>query len=63
MINQVYFLDQDVSLVVTILISVIFAAIGILYSTKHQGLQNYLTANRNIGLHTLWRFKGFNFNG
>ena len=53
MINQVYFLDQDVSLVVTILISVIFAAIGILYSTKHQGLQNYLTANRNIGLLSL----------
>ncbi len=49
MVNQVYFLDQNVALVVTILISVIFATIGILYSTKHQGLQSYLTANRNIG--------------
>ena len=53
MINQVYFLDQNVALVVTILISVIFVTIGILYSAKHQGLQNYLTANRNIGLLSL----------
>ena len=53
MVNQVYFLDQNVALAVTILISVIFATIGILYSTKHQGLQNYLTANRNIGLLSL----------
>ena len=47
--NQTYFLDQDLALLLIISISLLFALIGILYSRKHQGLSNYLTANRNVG--------------
>jgi len=47
--NQVYFLSQDLALLLIIAVSVLFALIGILYSRKHQSLSNYLTANRNVG--------------
>jgi len=47
--NQVYFLSQDLTLLLIIAVSVLFALIGILYSRKHQSLSNYLTANRNVG--------------
>ena len=47
--NQVYFLDQNFALLLVISISLLFALIGILYSKRHQGLSNYLTANRNVG--------------
>ena len=47
--NQTYFLDQNLALLLIISISLLFALIGILYSRKHQGLSNYLTANRNVG--------------
>ena len=36
-----------------IVISLIFAFLGIYYSKKKQGLNSYLTANRNIGLFSL----------
>ena len=47
--DQVYFLNQNLALLLIIVASLIFAVIGILYSRKHQGLSNYLTAGRNIG--------------
>ena len=47
--NQVYFLDQNFALLLVVSISLLFALIGILYSKRHQGLSNYLTANRNVG--------------
>ena len=47
--NQTYFLDQDLALLLIISISLLFSLIGILYSRKHQGLSNYLTAGRNVG--------------
>ena len=47
--NQAYFLDQNLALLLIISISLLFALIGILYSRKHQGLSNYLTAGRNVG--------------
>jgi Na+/proline symporter len=47
--NQVYFLSQDLALLLIVAVSLIFAVIGILYSRKHQGLSNYLTAGRNVG--------------
>tara|TARA_B100000686_G_scaffold293204_1_gene322534 strand:- start:1174 stop:2628 length:1455 start_codon:yes stop_codon:yes gene_type:complete len=47
--NQIYFLDQNLTLILIISISLLFALIGILYSRKHQGLSNYLTAGRNVG--------------
>jgi len=51
--NQVYFLSQDSTLVIVFLVSTLFAVVGIIYSKKHQGLENYLTANRNIGVTSL----------
>ena len=47
--NQTYFLTQNLTLLLIIVISISFALIGILYSRKHQGLSNYLTAGRNVG--------------
>ena len=47
--NQIYFLNQNLALLLIVIISLIFALIGILYSRKHQGLTNYLTAGRNVG--------------
>jgi len=47
--NQVYFLNQNLALLLIIAVSLLFAVIGILYSRKHQGLSNYLTAGRNVG--------------
>ena len=46
--NQIYFLDQNLALLLIISIGLLFSLIGILYSRKHQGLSNYLTANRNV---------------
>ena len=47
--NQTYLLSENLTLVLIIVISLLFALIGILYSRKHQGLSNYLTAGRNVG--------------
>ena len=47
--NQVYFLSQNLALLLIIAVSLLFAIIGISYSRKHQGLVNYLTAGRNVG--------------
>ena len=45
--NHVYFLNQNLALLLIIVVSLFFAIIGILYTRKHQGLTNYLTAGRN----------------
>ena len=50
---QVYLLNQNLALLLIIAASLLFAAIGILYSRKHQGLSNYLTAGRNVGTTSL----------
>ena len=47
--NQTYFLGQNLALLLIIIVSLLFALIGILYSRKYQGLSNYLTAGRNVG--------------
>jgi len=46
--DQIYFLSQNLALLLIIIISSLFALIGILYSIKHYGLSNYLTAGRNV---------------
>ena len=51
--DQVYFLSQNTALLLIIVVSLLFALIGILYSRKHQGLSNYLTAGRNVGVLSL----------
>jgi Na+/proline symporter len=47
--NQQYLLNQNSALALIIVVSLIFALIGILYSRKHQGISNYLIADRNVG--------------
>ena len=51
--DKSYFISQSSSLTLVIIISLIFAALGLYHSKKYQGLNNYITANRNIGLFSL----------
>ncbi len=51
--DKTYFINQSTSLLLVIIISLIFAALGLYHSKKYRGLNNYLTANRNIGLFSL----------
>ena len=51
--DKTYFLSQSISLTLVILISLIFVFLGFYNSKKYQDLNNYLTANRNIGLFSL----------
>ena len=51
--NNSFFLDQSTSLILIIVISLLFAFLGINHTKKFKGLNNYLTANRNIGVFSL----------
>ena len=51
--DKTYFLNQATSLILVIIISLTFVFLGLYISKKYQGLNNYLTANRNIGLFSL----------
>jgi len=51
--DKIYFLSRSSSLTLVIIISLIFVLLGLYHSKKYQGLNNYLTANRNIGLFSL----------
>ena len=51
--DKTYFISQSSSLTLVIIISLIFVISGIYHSKKFQGINNYLTANRNIGLFSL----------
>ncbi|MDA9650439.1 sodium:solute symporter [Candidatus Pelagibacter sp.] len=51
--DKTYFISQSTSLSLVIIISLIFAILGLYYSKKFQGINNYLTANRNIELFSL----------
>ena len=51
--NKTYFISQSSSLTLVIVISLIFVILGIYHSKKFLGINNYLTANRNIGLFSL----------
>ncbi len=51
--NKTYFISQSSSLTLVIVISLLFVIFGIYHSKKFQGINNYLTANRNIGLFSL----------
>ena len=48
-----FFISQASSITLVIITCLIFTFFGILYSKKFQGLNNYLTANRDIGLFSL----------
>ena len=51
--DKTYFISQSTSLTLVIIISLLFAILGLLHSKKYQGINNYLTANRNVGLFSL----------
>jgi len=51
--DKINYISQSTSLTLVIVISLIFTFIGLVYSKKHQGISNYLTANRNIGFFSL----------
>jgi len=51
--DKTYFLSQSTSLALVIVISLLFVILGLHHSKKYQSLNNYLTANRNIGLFSL----------
>ena len=51
--NKTYLISQTSSFTILILISFAFAIIGIYYSKKFKGINNYLTANRSVGLFSL----------
>ena len=51
--DKTYFLTQSTSLILVLVMSLIFAFLGIFHSKKFKGINNYLTANRNIGLFSI----------
>ena len=51
--DKTFFISQTSSLTLVIIVSAIFAILGIYHSKKFQGINNYLTANRNIGFFSL----------
>jgi len=52
-LEQLYFLNQNTALTLVLLSSLLFAVIGILYSRKYRGFENYFTAGRKIGILSL----------
>jgi Na+/proline symporter len=51
--DKINYISQSTSLILIIVISLIFTFFGLIYSKKYQSLNNYLTANRNIGFYSL----------
>ena len=51
--DQTNFLNQNFALFLILTISLFFALIGIIYSKKYKGLDNYLIANRDVGVLSL----------
>jgi Na+/proline symporter len=51
--DKINYISQSTSLTLVLVICLIFTFIGLAYSKKYQGINNYLTANRNIGFFSL----------
>ncbi len=51
--DKINFISQSTSITIVIIISLIFTFVGLIYSKKHKGINNYLTANREIGFVSL----------
>ncbi len=51
--DKSHFLSQSISLTLVISISLVFVFLGLYNSKKYQGLNSYITANRNIGFFSL----------
>ena len=51
--DNINILNQSSAIFLTLTISIIFVLIGLLYSKKYQGLNNYLVASRSVGTFSL----------
>ena len=51
--EQINLLSQFSTIILIVFISVIFLIVGIVYSKKYQGINNYLVANRSVGTFSL----------
>ena len=51
--EQIDTLSQSSAILLTLTVSITFVIVGIIYSTKYKGLDNYLVANRSIGTFSL----------
>ena len=51
--EQINILNQSSSIMLTLVISIFFVIIGLIYSKKYLGLNNYLVANRSVGTFSL----------
>ncbi len=47
--DQINILNQSSAILLTLIISIIFVIVGLVYSKKYQGLNNYLVASRSVG--------------
>ena len=54
MLEQLYFINQNTALILVLLTSLLFAVIGIFYSKRYRGYENYFTAGRKIGIFLAW---------
>ena len=51
--GQLNIISSSSSLALIIIISLVFVIFGVLYSKKYRGLENYLVANRSVGVFSL----------
>ena len=51
--DKVNLINESTAVTLVIITSLIFTFIGVIYSKKHTGLNNYLTANRSVGTFSL----------
>ncbi len=51
--DQINILNQSSAILLTLIISIIFVVVGLVYSKKYQGLNNYLVASRSVGTFSL----------
>ena len=51
--DQINIISQSSAILLILALSIIFVFVGIFYSKNHQGLNNYLIANRSIGTFSL----------
>ena len=51
--EKINIISQPAAILLTLIITISFVVIGVIYSKKYRGINNYLVANRNIGIFSL----------
>ena len=51
--KTVNLINQSSAISLILIISILFVVIGIFYSKKYRGINNYLVANRSVGIFSL----------